>query len=560
MSSLKKPVQEFTHFLLQRNIAHVVICPGSRNAPFIIDLANHSAINTYSIVDERSAAFFALGIAQQSGRPAVVISTSGTAALNFAPALAEAYYQRIPLIAVTGDRPEEWIDQGEGQSIRQKDVFTNFCKGSFDLGHDFSDTDRLWYFNRQLNEAFAICDLAPKGPIHLNFQLRESLYETTSDRVQTRFIEKVQLNQSLSIEEIESAVKELSSSKRILVLAGQLNASEDLSRHLSAFASLGQVVVFTETHSNLHAENFVSTIDRWIMGAGEMAQLIGETEILITIGTNIISRKIKEILRKSAAQHWHIDEGNVSLDTFRKLSRVYPVLPKEFFCALNGKVLSNGSFAKEVLEINQGIAEKASRYLTGSKFSDLSAIHSVLNAVPSGYDIQMGNSSIVRYFQLYDSRSDLTYFGNRGVSGIDGCTSTAIGASFISEKPTLLVSGDLAFLYDSNAFWNKHRSENLKIVVVNNGGGGIFRIIDGPSSTDALEQYFETVHNRTAASLCASFNVPCHTVINESELPSALQKLFESRSLAVLEIHTPRLENDGVLKNFFSAIKFLKPN
>ena len=155
MNSLKKPVQEFTHFLLEHGAEDVVICPGSRNAPFIIDLANQQGIKAYSIVDERSAAFFALGIAQQKGKPAVVISTSGTASLNFGPALAEAFYQRIPLIAVTADRPEEWIDQGEGQSIRQTNVFSNYCKGSFELGHDFDDSDRIWYHNRILNEAFA---------------------------------------------------------------------------------------------------------------------------------------------------------------------------------------------------------------------------------------------------------------------------------------------------------------------------------------------------------------------------------------------------------------------
>jgi 2-succinyl-5-enolpyruvyl-6-hydroxy-3-cyclohexene-1-carboxylate synthase len=555
MNSLKKPVQDFTHFLINNEVEDVIICPGSRNAPFIIDLANHPKIKAYSIIDERSAAFFALGIAQQKKKPAVVVSTSGTASLNFGPALAEAFYQRIPLIAVTADRPEEWIDQGEGQSIRQKNVFANYCKASFDIGHDFDDRDRMWYHNRMLNEAFRLCMNAPKGPVHLNFHLRESLYLTTPDRIETRFIKDAKTVVSLSEIEWADIVQELNHSKRVLVLAGQMEADENRQVALEQFATLNQVIVFTETHSHLNSSFFIASIDRWIMAAGEKANILSEIDLLITIGNNVISRKIKDYLRKSSAKHWHVDEASELMDTYRILDKIIPLSPAVFFEELKGKVNSVGNFRSSMLSIHDISSKKGNEFIASTEWSDLKAIAQVMVDVPANYQIQMGNSSVVRYIQLYDQKPGLTYFGNRGVSGIDGCSSTALGAAYAGGSETLLISGDIAFFYDSNAFWNKYVSPKLKIVIINNGGGGIFRIIDGPASTGALETFFETAHTRTAESLCAMYSLPYKQASNERDLSEALKWLFESTQCSVLEIKTPPEKNDKILKNFFNAIK-----
>jgi 2-succinyl-5-enolpyruvyl-6-hydroxy-3-cyclohexene-1-carboxylate synthase len=178
MISDKKPVQDFVSLLTAHGITHVIITPGSRNAPFSISLLEYPGISSHSIVDERSAGFVALGMAQQIGKPVVLICTSGTAALNFAPAIAEAYYQRVPLLIVTADRPIEWIDQGEGQSIRQKDLHKNYVKASYEIAEEAQDGDLVWYNVRVMDEAMRLCTEGVPGPVHINFPLRESLYKT----------------------------------------------------------------------------------------------------------------------------------------------------------------------------------------------------------------------------------------------------------------------------------------------------------------------------------------------------------------------------------------------
>jgi 2-succinyl-5-enolpyruvyl-6-hydroxy-3-cyclohexene-1-carboxylate synthase len=188
-------------------------------------------------------------------------------------------------------------------------------------------------------------------------------------------------------------------------------------------------------------------------------------------------------------------------------------------------------------------------------WSDLQAFDIIQAKLPSGSDIQMGNSSAVRYLLLNDTRRDLRYFGNRGVAGIDGCTSTAVGAAHTSGMLTTLISGDIAFFYDSNALWNNLNKKNLRIIVVNNGGGGIFRIIDGPDpDSNALETYFETAHNRSASGLAAMYNLPFQSSNNAESLSSGLAWLYSQEECAVLEVNTPRLDNSSMLKKYFEFI------
>ncbi|MDP4952679.1 MAG: thiamine pyrophosphate-dependent enzyme, partial [Flavobacteriales bacterium] len=193
--------------------------------------------------------------------------------------------------------------------------------------------------------------------------------------------------------------------------------------------------------------------------------------------------------------------------------------------------------------------------LVNMPFSDMKAFELILAAIPAQSDLQMGNSSVVRYIQLYNSRRDLRYYGNRGTSGIDGCTSTAIGFALLNERVTTLISGDIAFFYDHNAFWHEHLPSDLKVIVVNNGGGGIFRIIPGPASSNALDACFETPHQRSAKSTSEDFGLPYFSAQNEEELVEGLRAFYASDGCSILEVFTPRLENDQVLHRYFAALK-----
>ncbi|MBX7052482.1 MAG: 2-succinyl-5-enolpyruvyl-6-hydroxy-3-cyclohexene-1-carboxylic-acid synthase [Flavobacteriales bacterium] len=559
MISDKKPVQDFVSLLTAHGIEHVIITPGSRNAPFSISLLNYPGITSHSIVDERSAGFVALGMAQQLSKPVVLICTSGTAALNFAPAIAEAYYQRIPLLIITADRPMEWIDQGEGQSIRQRDLHRNYVKASCEIAEEAHDGDLVWYNVRVMDEAIRLCTEGVPGPVHINFPLRESLYKTVDNHDRNvKMIRTAATEISIHPDELKVVKTRLAQSKKVMVLAGQLPDQPELESYLTTFAQRDNVIVFTEAHSNLSSDTFITTIDRLIMGFDKEKKKYILPDILITIGRNIISRKIKEVLRAGETEHWHIDISGEGLDTLKNLRRIFPISPIDFFRSIQEgeKVSIDSDYRKTINVWNEKARTVAAQYLEHAPWSDLSAFRIIHDAIPRNSDVQMGNSSVVRYILLNDSRGDLRYFGNRGVAGIDGCSSTAVGASFITGKLTTLITGDVAFFYDGNAFWNEMITANLKVIVINNGGGGIFRIIEGPNKTgEALEKFFETKHNRTAESFAAMYQLNYHSSDSVESLRGGLKWLYQTNQCAILEVFTPRLENDQILKQFFTTIK-----
>lgn len=556
MLSDKQHVQDFIHLLHAKGIEHVIICPGSRNAPFSISIFNDPELKSYSVVDERSAGFIALGMAQQLQKPVVLICTSGTAALNFSPAIAEAYYQRVPLMVVTADRPHEWIDQGEGQSIRQQNVFANFVKASYQIADDEAHNDLKWYNVRVMDEAMRLCTEGVFGPVHINFPLREKLYGTAeASKVKVKEVLKTPLQSTLSAEIKSELTGRISGAGKVLILAGQMLPDTNLRAHLAEWAKLPQVLVMTEAHSNLSDPSFISTIDRLIFSYDEERINDLNPDLLITFGHNIISRKIKDYLRKGTYDHWHIDHSGEGLDTFKHLNKIIPLKPADFFSSFFPEANKASNYRDSFRNEHESKRELATAYLKTIPFSDLKAFRYIYDKIPAHSHLQMGNSSVVRYILLLDSRSDIGHFGNRGVAGIDGCTSTAVGAAFISRKPTTLITGDIAFFYDSNAFWNSMVSDDLKIILINNGGGGIFRIIEGPKSSPALEKFFETKHSRNAKQFAAMFNIPYLAAVDEDTLEAGLEQLYSSKGCTILEVDTANVENDKILKEYFKNLQ-----
>ena len=552
MISDKREVSDFLAELSASGISDVVLSPGSRNAPFSISLFEHPKFNVIPVVDERSAAFIALGIAQQTGRPAVLICTSGTAILNYGPAVAEAYYQRIPMLVVSADRPAEWIDHGEGQSIRQSGVFRNISKLNVDITPAEGIHDREMENLRVMREAIRSALSPAAGPVHLNFPFYEPLYgmrEETEGRLlpETPAVVAEQPDYSAFREAIQP-------NSKVLLLVGQIRPMDGLNEAVHSFAQRNGIAVMSESHSNLAHPDFITTIDRLIMGWDNAERERYAPDVLITIGNNIISRKVKAWLRASACAHWCVDDAGGKEDTFRKLKGVLPASPLQFLDDLSDLSLSS-SYASELIQLNRSVRTIAAEVVSSLPFSDLVVTGDILSHLPAGWDMQMGNSAVVRYIQLYDSRSDIRYFGNRGVSGIDGVTSTSVGAAHASQRPTLLITGDIAFLYDSNAFWNALRPKHLRIIVLNNAGGGIFRIIDGPQSSPALGAYFETTHERSAGEVAAMYSIPFHSASDPISLSSGFEWLFGQEEMSILEICTPRLANDEVLKSYFRQLK-----
>lgn len=555
MLSDKQSVRDLIYLLHHHGVRHVVVSPGSRNAPLSISLHHHPDIQTHVVIDERSAGFVALGMAQQLDEPVALCCTSGSAAYNYAPAIAEAHFQRIPLVVLSADRPEEWIGQGDGQTIYQSGMYGKHVKASVDVSEAIAQPDQRKFQWRAVHEALQAMRSGADGPVHFNVFLREPLYRMSDqpDRW-LRTPDQDQRASGLSASSTLELPNILSNAGKVIILVGMEKPNRLLEQQLRDIANKPNTLVLTEHTSNLTGELFCGTVDRLLMTMSREDIVAFAPDVLITFGTNLISKKIKALFRENKpAEHWHIDPLTPQMDTYASLTRSFTMKPEEFFDGLEWS--GSGDYAKTWQERNRANATHHVEYAEQVAFSDFSVVDAVHRQVPEGAILQMGNSTIVRYFLLGDPRSDIVYHGNRGTSGIDGCTSTAVGAAMASGAETWLVSGDVAFFYDSNALWNDLDKKGLKMILVNNQGGGIFRIIDGPSSSGVMEQYFESHHQRTAASMAADGGLKYQDARDASDLQEGLDWLKEQEGPALLEVFTPRTDNASVLKSYFQTLK-----
>jgi 2-succinyl-5-enolpyruvyl-6-hydroxy-3-cyclohexene-1-carboxylate synthase len=533
----------------QFEIQTVVISPGSRNAPLTIGFSNHKDFETLSIVDERCAAFFALGIAQQTLKPVALVCTSGSALLNYYPAIAEAYYSQIPLVVISADRPAHLIDIGDGQTIRQENVFQNHILYSANL-KEFDAKNSV----KVLSKAFSLLRQV-KGPIHINAPFNEPLYETIATMNDFRFIaEESDLQDTIDYENLAS---QWNSAKKKMILVGVHSPNAALEILLDKVADDPSVLVFTETTSNLYNKRFVNSIDNLIFNLTEEEFTSLQPDILLTFGGMIVSKKIKKFLREySPKEHWHVNELR-AFDTYQVLSKHLKIDSHSFFkhfCELVDYD-NKSTYESTWTHYKQCIREKHNHYIKTAPYSDLKVFEQVLKVIPDFSEVQFSNSAIIRYSQLFEMNSTITVFCNRGTSGIDGSTSTALGAAYATQKPTTLITGDLSFFYDSNALWNNYIPTDVRIVIINNSGGGIFKIIPGPKKSTALK-YFETPHCLTAEHLCVMFGFEYSTAHNLKSLKEEVVGFYDkSDKPKVLEVFTPSDLNDLVLKEYINNLK-----
>jgi 2-succinyl-5-enolpyruvyl-6-hydroxy-3-cyclohexene-1-carboxylate synthase len=541
--------QSILEIFAARGIHQIVISPGSRNAPLTIGFASNETFECFSIADERSAAFFALGIAQQTQKPVALLCTSGSALLNYYPAFAEAFYSQIPLIVLSADRPAEKIDIGDGQTIRQENVFANHSLFNANLKETVSiENDQL------INEAISKAILE-KGPVHINVPFEEPLYETTQELlVQSQIITETQ--PVFESEASTDFAKIWNAASKKMILVG-VNFPDAIHQNIIDWmANDPSVVVLTETTSNLHDDTFINNIDTIITPFTAKDFEHFQPEILVTFGGMVVSKRIKAFLRNyKPNQHWHIDPFR-AYDTFGALTKHFKTEPNLFFEQLMPLAQkTESSYKVEVETIKKLRQEKQQAYLSKIPFSDFKAFELIMPRLPQNSMLQIGNSSPIRYAQLIDIDPSISVFSNRGTSGIDGSTSTAIGAACASKKATVFITGDISFLYDSNALWNAYIPKNFKIILVNNGGGGIFRILPGHEETPVFNRFFETSHCFTAQHLAKMFQFNYLTASNETNLTASLTALFASNDQpAILEIFTPTLLNDGILLQFFKEL------
>lgn len=552
--SKKLNVQLLAETLLAFGIEHIVLSPGSRNGALSTHFTHHPGFKTYSIVDERSAGFVALGMAQQIRKPVVLCCTSGSAAANYYPAITEAFYQNVPLIILTADRPEHLVDNFDGQTIRQKNLFELHAYHNTQLSEDES-TESITENLGLIKKAIGAC-LNSFGPVHINMPFSEPLYEF-QNTIDIQF-DKFQLAEKRKVDlDLNEFLSIWNSVEKKLILVGMQFPNEKLNGLLNGLAEDESVVVLTETTSNLHSEKFFNKIDQLIFPLIEKDLEKLRPHLLITIGQNVISKKVKSFIRNHKPQfHWHIDEF-WQPDTYQCLTNQIKSNPIEFLDKFNPEIQKIESNYYEIWnEIRKSHQPKHDEFLQKAEFSDLTVFEELIRTYPENWQIHYGNSSAIRYAQLFDHPSTNEIFCNRGTSGIDGSTSTSIGAAMASQKPTVMVTGDISFFYDSNALWNNYIPKNFRIIIINNGGGNIFKIIPGPENSGVVESVFETRHHLTAEHLARMFGFEYENVNNLKEVKNALKEFYQnSDKPKILEINTSKIENAQIQRDYFDFFK-----
>ena len=508
-------------------LKHAVISPGSRNAPLTIAFDSHPDICTHVVIDERAASHFAIGLSLESGIPAAVVCTSGTASLNHGPAIAEAFHHRIPLISITADRPTSVIEKGHGQSVFQTGVFSKNCKHSIIIDElELSDEAIIV----ETKKAF---DIAASGTsVHINVPFEEPLYGK-SELGELHLIDgSKKIKCDLDIPE-----ELIAPDSKILVLGGSLPFYRDCSGVVLTVPGI------CEKFSGISGDAVVHSGDMFLAKNDGCWPEDLIPDYVITVGTPTLSKSLRNKLIELKPQHYHVSSSGKGWDTWGGLVKTIECDPKAWLIEFEKRNENHSGYREAWSKV-----EKHAN-LDGVNWSDALAFSSILNNLPLDTKVHLSNSTSARYIQLIESPLSLRIHCNRGVAGIDGCTSTAVGDATESDGLVFLISGDIAFLYDINGLASVEEiPSNFKAVVINNGGGEIFRWLNGPEEVGLVDKYFETrprTKVKSAAEYCG-LDYFCASDLDGAK--EAMSQLISSYLPAVLEIITDPITSTEVYK------------
>jgi len=576
MKKFKQGIINIAEICAQKKLHDFIISPGSRSAPLTLAFLRHPRLTCRTIVDERSATFIALGIAQQMRSPVAVVCTSGTAALNFGPAVAEAFYQQIPLLIFTADRPPEWIDQNDGQTIHQTEMFSKHCRASFELPVNDSHPDAEWQIERIISEAINTSLWPISGPVHINVPLREPLYPKSEFQYQEDCkIINLTPTQNILREDIWEELLDIwNKSDKKLIVAGMHKPDAKLSQHLEYLQQDQTAAILFDVTSNLHDSQKIHQSDM-ILGTGceEKLQKLA-SEFLITFGGPVVSRNLKLFLRKYKPKvHWQIQSFSQCIDTFQSLTRIVPVSTDYFFENIVKRIpketiktgfeinVQDNSYRSFWLSQEIKAQQALQGFLTDIPHCEFSVMDAILRTLPRHSHLQLGNSFIIRLanFIGLSATKGIKVNSNRGTNGIDGTVGTAVGAALATSKITTLVTGDLAFFYDRNALWHEHLPSNLRIIIINNFGGGIFRILDGAKELPELAKHFEVEHDLTARNTAHDFGLNYTLCVDADCLEKKLTDFFQpQKKPAIFEVQTNKLDNTETFYRFNSIMREIR--
>lgn len=552
----KQNILQLAALLEAYGIQNIVVCPGSRNTPLIQTFANHPSFTCHAATDERSAGFYALGLSLNGGKPAAVCCTSGTALLNLHPAVAEAFYQQIPLVVISADRPAAWIGQMDGQTLPQPGVFGELVKMSVDLPEIRTNEDE-WFCNRLVNEALLELNHHGKGPVHINVPVSEPLFQFTATELPQ--VRKMERYQGLNIydKQYDDLIARMNRYNRRMMIAGQMNMIYLFERKISKL--LYKHFVWLSEHTGnrtvpgISLKNFDALLYAVPEGSREQELLL--PEIVITYGGHIVSKRLKQLLRKHPPkEHWHVSLDGKVTDTFCAMTTIIEMDPFEFLEKIAYMMDNNkpSEYPKRWETLSKNIPEPQFAY------SEMAAIGALLKRIPADSALHLANSSTVRYAQLFSIPDTVEVCCNRGTSGIEGSLSTALGYAYNSEKINFIVIGDLSFFYDMNALWSAAIGQNVRILLLNNQGGEIFEALPGLSMNDRTHRFVTARHSTTAEAWAKACGFDYTAIHNQEELDNSIDRFVQTETTGkpiFLEVFTDKAQDVEILKEYYHSLR-----
>ena len=553
MYSNKENVNILTALLIAHGVKHAVVCPGSRNSPIVHNLNECPDIACYPATDERSAGFYALGIALCEAEPVAVCVTSGTALLNLAPAVAEAYYQHVPLVVISADRPSQWIDQLDGQTLPQLDALGRFVKKAVTLPEPHDEETR-WYCNRLVNEALLEIRHHGNGPVHINVPISEPLFEYTTPKFpEERSICLLNPRCYKSLLSVECA-GQFFTSKKPMVIIGQMSTEGLIPQELYSI-SLCAVVL----NESLSVGNGGEHFDEVLYAVGDNPDY--QPDFVLYLGDTMVSKRVKQWMRNlKDASIWAVSEDGSIHDTSMQLYGVIEGHPadviEDLVEAAGIKAIQSTEAFKTRWEKALKKADKhAEQYQPD--FSEMAAVKYFEAQIGTAEDsyVHYGNSSAIRLANIYASHY---VYCNRGVNGIEGSLSTSAGFSVVKDEDekVFCVIGDLSFFYDQNALWNQNQRGNFRILLINNGKGGIFNMLKGLEQSPARDKFVAAEHHTSAEGICKQNDVVYLKAMNMAEMQQGVDTLLnmESNRPVLLEVFTDAAEDERVFKDYYHSL------
>ncbi|MBX5481046.1 MAG: 2-succinyl-5-enolpyruvyl-6-hydroxy-3-cyclohexene-1-carboxylic-acid synthase [Myxococcaceae bacterium] len=539
---------------LQRaGVRHVVVCPGSRSSPLALAAAEAEGLTTWSVIDERSAAFFALGVGRESGHPAAVVATSGTAGAHFLPAAIEAAMSHVPLVLITADRPWELQGFGAPQTIPQASLFGRFAVATEELPVPEAEDACFLHLRAAVSRLIQRSGQAPRGPVHLNVPFREPLAPTPQPyaplsplaldgRAGRPFVE---------IGRGAGAPQEafpFDGIQRGLLVCGPRSDDDGFGEAVHALARRLKWPVIAEAASQARfgfGTDVVAHADVLLEDAAFAGAM--RPEAVIRFGGGLTSKRLQQWLDASGARIVAVHDDGAAIDPAHRCERVIAADAPDLCRAWADAVAEgNGNYRHQWEAAERHARAVLGKELSGSHpLSEPRLAREVAAHLPDGATLFVSSSMPIRELDAYASpeRGPLRVLCNRGANGIDGIVSTALGAAASSHRPTVVLIGDVAFLHDLGGLLTAARAGlSLTVVVVNNDGGGIFSFLPIAGTTPHFEALFGTPHGLELAHAAALFGARHHLPKNAADLRDAVGAAVEG-GLHLIEVRTRREEN-----------------